>query len=185
MTWYAIRTVPGSQMPQRELAVEPTALGADGKPRGKGYRIVPSLNANVSAIERALSDAGFVHYMPSERRLIRDRRHTELWKGRRFALLVGYVFVADPYDFRILEETPGVLNVVKVGGKPMAVDLMDILFLRTLEAAAEAQFDQDSRYAKKRIRLKAKKDPRLKKLIDKLDGAEEFTVPLNAGVLAA
>ena len=53
MTWNAIRTSPGAQMPQREFAVQTTS-------RGKGYRIVPSLNPNQSAVERALADAGFV-----------------------------------------------------------------------------------------------------------------------------
>ena len=45
-TWYAVRTAPGAQMPQREYIVE-KLIDENGKPRGKkGYRIVPSLNPN-------------------------------------------------------------------------------------------------------------------------------------------
>src|SRR5690606_23147965 len=95
--WYAVRTVPGSQKPQREFVTEITGSK-------KGYRIVPSLNPNYSAIELALSKSGFIYYMPAEKRLVRDRRRTDLYKTRRFALMVGYVFVRDPHSFYALQE---------------------------------------------------------------------------------
>src|SRR6185312_7958243 len=100
MTWYAVRTKPGSQKPQREYAVEKTRSV-------KGYRIVPSLNPNLSAVERALSDAKIDYYMPAESRLQRDRVRPYLWKARRFALLVGYTFVRDP-NWYVLAETQGI-----------------------------------------------------------------------------
>lgn len=161
MTWYAVRTVPGAQIPQREFEVETTRSR-------KGYRIVPSLNPGVSAVERALTDAGFVHYMPAEKRLIRDRRHTDLWKPRRFALLVGYIFVRDPHDWLRLSEVPGVHSVVASGGRPQPVDLLDILMLRSMEAVAEEQFDRQSTIAYKTLRSKAKKDARLQAILAKL-----------------
>jgi transcription antitermination factor NusG len=152
MTWYAIRTAPGAQMPQREYVVEPTALGADGRSRGKGYRIVPSLDPDVSAIERSLSNARFIHYMPVEKRLVRDRKKTDLWKPRRFALLLGYVFVQDVERWADLEETPGVASVVRSMGKPMPIRVDDILLLRTMEAEADQQFERmvEERAAKDR-----------------------------------
>lgn len=143
MTWYAIRTLPGAQLPQREYQVEATELDTDGKPRGKGYRIVPSLNPNVSAIERALRNNGFIHYMPVEKRLVRDRRKTDLWKGRRFPLLLGYVFVQDVEDWPLLSATPGVAGIVGSCGVPLPIAIMDILMLRTMEADAEAEFDRE------------------------------------------
>lgn len=185
MTWYAIRTVPGSQVPQREFLVEPTSIDSEGRPRGKGYRIVPSLNANVSAIERSLSDAGFIHYMPAEKRLIRDRRRTDLFKARRFALMVGYVFVRDPGSFYRLSEVPGVAGIVGIGGKPMAVDFMDILMLRAMEAETEVTFDNQSREARRRLRKKGKSDEKLRKLVEHLDMAGTFTVPLDDETIAA
>lgn len=142
MTWFAIRTAPGAQMPQREYAVETTSLGADGRPRGKGYRIVPSLDPNVSAVERALSNEGFTHYMPVERRLVRDRKKTDLWKPRRFALLLGYVFVRDVDDWIRLEETAGVASVVRSQGRPMAIPVCEIDMLREMEAEAEAKLQK-------------------------------------------
>lgn len=177
--WYAVRTVPGSQKPQREFEVEAT------KSR-KGYRITPKLNPGISAVERALTNAGFVHYMPAEKRLIRDRKHTDLWKPRRFALLVGYVFVLNPDDFRRLEDVDGVANVVKdASGRPLRVDLLDILQLRQAESQAEAFFDVQSQRARKTIRLKAKRDPRLMKIVRKLELVEGATVPFRQGVIAA
>lgn len=137
MTWYAIRTMPGAQMPQREYAVETTSLGADGRPRGKGYRIVPSLNADISAVERALKDAGFAYYMPVERRVVRDRKKAHTYTTRRFALLLGYVFVEDVEDWRTLGAVPGVAGIVGIRGKPLAVRQEDILLLQEAEAWAE------------------------------------------------
>lgn len=177
--WYAVRTVPGWQKPQRTYHVEKTRSR-------KGYRVLPKLNPEVSAVERALAEAGFDHYMPAEKRLVRDRKHTDLWKPRRFALLVGYVFVLNPGDFRRLEEVEGVAHVVKdASGQPLRIDLLDILRLRQAAAQAEALFDLDSVRARKTVRLKAKRDPRLMKIVRKLEANEEATILLDNGVLAA
>ena len=185
-TWYAIRTAPGSQKPKREYAVELTSRDKDGNTRGKGYRIVPSLDPNTSAIEQALSKAGFDVYMPAEKRLIRDRRHTDLWKVRRFALMVGYVFVRDPHDFALLSRIPGVSGVVSnADGRPLAIDVMDILAIRSAEAQAEVEFDAQSRLARQKVRRRAKEDPRLKKLVAKLDIAGNLSVPQDYDFVAA
>ena len=178
--WYAIRTIPGAQKPQREYQVELTSANKNGDRRGKGYRIVPSLNPNMSAIERSLERAGFEFWMPAEKRLVRDRRHTDLWKVRRFALMVGYVFVKDPKDFDKLRDVPGVAGVVTgQDGNALAIDFLDILAVRAAEAEADVEFDRRSRMARQNLRKKAKEDPRLKKLVAKLDIAGNFTVPLD------
>jgi len=184
MTWYAIRSAPGSQKPQREYAVEKTALTAKGNTRGKGYRIVPSLNPDVSAIERVLTDAGISCYMPAERRLIRDRLRPYLWKSRRFAMIVGYVFIQDP-DWDALYDLPGVVGVVGVGEKPMPIEFFDILTLFDAEAKALVKFQEDSRAARQIIRKAAKTDPSLKKIVDKLDIAGTITIPLSEAKKAA
>lgn len=168
--WFAVRTVPGSQKPQRLFELEKTKSK-------KGYRITPSLNPNISAIELALQQRGFEVWMPSESRLVRDRRHTDLWKPRRFALLVGYVFVHDPSDWARLKATEGVLGVVEdFKGKPLPIVWDDILMLRGVEAKSEGEFLQACRSARQTLRKKAKTDPRLDKLIRKLDIAGKFTV---------
>ena len=177
--WYAVRTVPGSQKPQREYEVEATRSR-------KGYRITPKLNPGISAVERALTNAGFIHYMPAEKRLVRDRKHTDLWKPRRFALLVGYVFILNPTDFRRLEDVDGVSHVVKdAGGVPLRIDLLDILQLRQAESVAEAFFDVQSQRARKTVRLKAKRDPRLMKIVRKLEMVDDATILMERCVLAA
>lgn len=133
MTWYAIRTHPGAQMPQREYAVEST-----GSKRGKGYRIVPSLNPRVSAVERALSDAGVSAYMPAEYQAVRSRKKTALYTIRRFAMFPGYVFVHDVTDFEMLRNLPGVADVVKVNGVPMPIFGNDeMITLMTEEGKSE------------------------------------------------
>lgn len=179
--WFAVRTEPGSQKPKREYIVEKT----DSK-RGKGYRIVPSLDPNMSAIEKALADNKISFYMPAEKRLVRDRRHTDLWKVRRFALIVGYVFVHRPHDWDILKNTRGVQGIVQTAdGEPLAIDLMDILALRAAESEAEVEFDRQSRNARQNVRKRAKKDPRLQKLVAKLDIAGNLTVPQDFDFEAA
>lgn len=179
MTWYAIRTVPGSQKPQREYVVETTD-------RGKGYRIVPSLNPNISAIERSLSSAGFTYYMPAEKRLQRDRLKPYLWKSRRFALMVGYIFVRDPHDWRALLEAPGVAGIVTdLSGKPHVVDFLDMLKIRSAEGAAESTFDADLRRARQGLRKAAKKRPELQKLVSELDIMGTMTITLPGKDAAA
>jgi hypothetical protein len=161
--WYAVRTIPGSQKPQREFVTERTE-------RGKGYRIVPSLNPNYSAIELALSKAGFTYYMPAEKRLQRDRRKPYLWKTRRFALMVGYIFVRDPHSISALLDVPGVAGLVtNMEGRPYVVDLLDMLKIRSAEGAAEAVFDDELKKARRGLRKEAKKRPELQGLVDELD----------------
>lgn len=181
--WFAIKTVPGAQLPRREFAVEQTSLGKDGRPRGKGYRIVPNIKHDLSAIERALDENGFAHYMPTEKRLVRDRRHTDLYKIRRFALMVGYVFVRDPDDWHKLSNTYGVAGIVRdPSGAAMPMDIMDMMAIRSVEAEYDALFDAQSKMARQKLRKKAKTDPRLKKLIGVLDMAGTITVPINSEI---
>lgn len=130
--WFVIRTAPGAQHPQREYAVETTRSV-------KGYRIVPSLDPDVSAVERSLSQNGFAHYMPTERRLVRDRRRTNLWTTRRFPMLQGYAFVRDVHDFRLLEATAGVVDVIRNNGEPFVMPIMDIRTLEDIEEANAAE----------------------------------------------
>lgn len=183
--WIAATTVPGSQKPQREYITETTE-------RGKGYRIVPSLNPNYSAVELALSKSGFEYYMPAEKRLVRDRRHTDLWKQRRFALMVGYIFIRMPCNLDALlgrpgyAGVPGIKGVVTVdGGTPMPISTAEILMIRAIEAEAEVEFDKQTRNARKQLRKNAKTDPRLQKLVEKLDIAGTISMPLDSDVLAA
>jgi len=176
--WYAVRTVPGSQKPQREFVTEHTNSR-------KGYRIVPSLNPDYSAIELALSKAGFVYYMPAEKRLVRDRRKTDLFKTRRFALMVGYIFVRDPHSFYALQAVPGVHSIVGIEGKPVSIALTDILDLRAMEAEAEVEFDTQVRNARWKLRKRAKRDDRLRALVESLDIAGTFTVSPDDEALAA
>ncbi|MCC0052154.1 MAG: hypothetical protein H6881_09780 [Rhodobiaceae bacterium] len=181
--WFAIKTAPGAQLPRREYVIESTSLDREGRARGKGYRIVPDINHDLSAIERALDEAGFAYYMPTEKRLVRDRRHTDLYKIRRFALMVGYVFVRDPHDWGRLAATHGVSGVVRSsrgGALPMSV--IDMLAIRAVEAEYDAVFDVQSKLARQKLRKKAKNDPRLKKLIAQLDTAGTVTVPIDSEI---
>lgn len=176
MTWFALKAAPGSQLPRKEYVVTKTRSH-------KGYRIDAITNIELSAIERALEERGFEYYMPAEKRLSRDRRHTNLWKVRRFALMVGYVFVRRPTDWRSLLNVPGVQDVVKTAeGKPFPIDITDILLIRSMEAQYDAKFDIQSKNARAKLRKQAKTDPRLKKLIGALDMAGTMTVPINSEI---
>lgn len=143
MSWYAIRTAPGAQMPQRTYALESTRLDYPGsKARGKGYKIVPSLNPKMSAVERALSDIGVQFYMPAEFKVVRNRKKTGMYELRRFALLPGYCFVYNVTDWLTLRKAPGVADVVGIDGVPLAISIVDIIALRTFEAKSQAEADK-------------------------------------------
>lgn len=179
--WYAVRTAPGSQRPKREYITETTRSE-------KGYRLVPSLDPRQSAVERSLTIAGYTHYMPAEKRLVRDRLRPYLWKSRRFALMVGYIFVRidggkSPDD---LLGIPGVAGLVRAAdGTAMVIPFLDMMAVRAAEAAAEAEFDRQSRNARQVIRKAAKTDPSLQKIVDQLDIAGTITVPLDEAAKAA
>lgn len=182
MTWYCLTTIPGAQLPKREYKTEIT------KSR-KGYRFTVATNHDLSAIERELEARGLEYYMPTEKRLVRDRRHTDLWKIRRFALMVGYVFIRRPTSWDMILGTvntpgiPGVQGVVRSAeGQPFPIDIMDILRMRQMEAEYDARFDVQSKNARAKLRKQAKTDPRLKKLIGVLDTAGKFTVPVNSEI---
>lgn len=130
MTWYAIRTAPGSQQPKREYWPE-TAEGSK-----KGYRIVSGVASDYSAVELALKDAGFTYYMPAEFSVVRNRHKSGLYELRRFALMKGYLFVCEltDGDWSRLSKIPGVQGVVANCGKPFAISPLDLFRLRMFEA---------------------------------------------------
>ena len=157
MTWYAIRTAPGAQMPKREYATETT-----NSRRGKGYRIVPSLNPNESAIERELKQEGFTCYIPVIKRLMRDKRKFGVWKSRRFPMLQGYVFVQDVKDWPRLEATAGVAGIVGTNGRPLAILEADIEKLAAEEARAEEAFQKEQKRREEADAIRGRKLTRRK-----------------------
>lgn len=144
-SWFAIRTAPGAQMPQREYIVEkPSEINPDMTGFGRnGYRITPSLNPKMSAVERALNDIGVQHYMPADFRVIRNRKKTGVYELRRFALLPGYVFVYNVTDWLTLREAPGVAGIVGIDGVPLKISIVDIIALRSFEAKSQAKADKE------------------------------------------
>lgn len=142
MHWYAIRTAPGSQVPQREYWPEPTASALEGRARGKGYRMASSLNPERAAIETALERGGFTYYMPAEFVAVRNRHRKGTYELRRFALLKGYAFVTelDMGGFYRLADVPGVQGlIVDANGSPLPISSMEIHHLRMYEANSRAE----------------------------------------------
>lgn len=141
MKWFAIRTKPGFQVPQREYWTEPNASALKGKTRGVGYRMRSSVNPEQAAIETHLERAGFVHYMPAEFVAVRNRNKKGLYELRRFALLKGYAFVAEVDEagwYRLLD-VPGVHSVVAdISGKALPIRSLDIHRLRMYEQNSRA-----------------------------------------------
>ncbi len=115
MVWYVARVKPGSQ-----------------------------IGVFTSTVERHLKERGFAFYMPSETRLIRDRRKANLWKERRFPIIPGYVFLSDVRDFKRLEETAGIINVIRFEGIPFPMPERDIDELKRIEAECEASFQREA-----------------------------------------
>lgn len=154
MAWYAIRTYPGAQQPKREYWTE--TENENGNPVGgkKGYRIISGIASDHSAVELALKGAGFTYYMPAEFAVVRNRHKPGLYELRRFALLKGYLFVADLADGdwpRLvgapgIPGVPGIQGVVANCGTPFAISPMDLFRLRMFEqnSRAEAQAKADS-----------------------------------------
>lgn len=162
MTWYAVRTKPGAQMPKREYWPETNERSR------KGYRLVSGVASDHSAVELALKDAGFTFYMPVEFSAVRNRHKSGLYELRRFALLPGYLFVSElkDGDWPRLVGAPGITGVPGIGGvvancgKPFAISSMDLFRLRMFEqksrAEAQARADSLSRSVERLTREKRK-----------------------------
>lgn len=141
--WYAIRTKPGVQQPRREYWTETTPSAIEGRARGKGYRIVSSVNPAMSAVETALNEAGISHWMPAEYDVVRNRHRKGLYEIRRFALLKCWMFVADlaDADWGRLMAVDGVTGVASNDGRPYPINPMDLFRLRMIEANSKVDAD--------------------------------------------
>lgn len=141
MTWYAIRTAPGAQMPKREYWTEEATRSV------KGYRLMAGVASDYSAVELALKDAGFTYYMPAEFSAVRNRHKSGLYEVRRFALMKGYMFVSELKDEdwpRLLGApgfpgVPGVQGVVSNYNKPFAISSLELFHLRMFEQKSRAE----------------------------------------------
>lgn len=140
MTWFAIRTLPGFQTPNRERWPEPSASAINGRPRGRGYTIASALDPTRSKVEANLDEAKFIHYMPVEYLAVRNRSKAGLYELRRFAMLKGYMFVevATDADWYRLYDVVGVHGVVENCGKPFAIGSLDLFRLRMYEQNSKA-----------------------------------------------
>jgi len=142
MIWYALRTVPGFQVPQRERWKEPNASALAGVARGKGFRMASSVNPECSVIETELGRAGFTYYMPAEFMAVRNRHNKGVYELRRFALLKGYTFVSEIHDadWPRLCAVAGVHSVIAdTGGKALPINSIDIHRLRMYEQSSRAE----------------------------------------------
>lgn len=99
--------------------------------------------------------------------------------------MVGYMFVQDPENWPKLLEVPGVAGVVRgMDGRPLPVDIVDMLMVRSMEALAQEEFDRQVKRAQSIVRRKAKDNPRLKRLVAEFDKAGIMTLPVAAALAA-
>ncbi len=134
MSWYAIKTRPGTQRP-----ATPRIGEAEDR---KGEFI----------IERNLRDADIEIYMPSFRKDIKHHRTKELIE-RRFAMIVGYSFVYLPTgDFYRLSRVEGVTAILGVAGYPLRISDFEVASIRQAEDMAGSALQRERDARKKRSR---------------------------------
>lgn len=89
--WYAVRAVPGSQVP------------------AKAIEGLPSYRQDESVLERQLRNEGIDVYMPSHRIVVKHHRTNKII-DRRLPLLVGYAFVHLPnHEFEKVRRVDSVM----------------------------------------------------------------------------
>ncbi|KQU96795.1 hypothetical protein ASD00_18270 [Ensifer sp. Root31] len=134
MSWYAIKTRPGTQRPA-------TPRVGESEDR-KGEFI----------IERNVRDADLEIFMPSFRKDIKHHRTKELIE-RRFAMITGYSFVYLPTrDFYRLSRVDGVTAILGVAGYPLRISDFEVEGLRDAEAMAGSALQRERDARKKRSR---------------------------------
>lgn len=127
MPWFAIRIAPGATRQNMRYKAH---IG----PRG-GHRLERTPDGtDRTAIEAALEAAGIEHYLPTERREIRNRKKANTFTLRRFPLVPGYCFVLNPPGFWCFDSIPGVIGVLGVRGEPLPIHPKAIADLQEAEA---------------------------------------------------
>lgn len=126
--WYVVRTAPGAQRPSIQ-------------------------NPLVSNIVRSLERSGFEVYLPIE---IREQVHhrSKAIIEKRFPLLPGYAFVADPHDWVKLEECDGVADVIRINDVPKPIATIEIDRLREAETKIFLDYQRQRQNRIERDRLK-------------------------------
>lgn len=106
-TWYAVRTAPGAQRPDKR-------------------------DDRFTKLERELTDHGFDCYAPVEMRDIIHHRSKKLIT-KSFPLIPGYAFVTGVTNFWALSECKTVSGVLGVEGEPMMILPSEIEAIREAE----------------------------------------------------
>ncbi|MGN7738268.1 transcription termination/antitermination protein NusG [Ensifer sp. 22564] len=134
MSWYAIKTRPGTQR---------SATPRIGETEDRKGEFI---------IERNLRDADIEIYMPSFRKDIKHHRTKELIE-RRFAMIVGYSFVYLPTgDFYRLSRVDGVTAILGVAGYPLRISDFEVASIRQAEEMAGSALQRERDARKKRSR---------------------------------
>ncbi len=114
MSWYAIKTRPGTQRP---------ATPRIGETEDRKGEFI---------IERNLRDADFEIFLPSTQ-VIYKHHKTKKTLEKRAAMLVGYAFIYMPRSFYELSQVDGVSAVLGIAGRPMPIAGKIIQSLRDAE----------------------------------------------------
>ncbi|OOG61962.1 transcription termination/antitermination protein NusG [Sinorhizobium sp. A49] len=114
MSWYAIKTRPGTQ----RLATPRVGETEDRK----GEFI----------IERNLRNADFEIFLPSTQ-IVYKHHKTKKTLEKRAAMLVGYAFIYMPRSFYELSQVDGVSAVLGIAGRPMPIAEKIIQAIREAE----------------------------------------------------
>lgn len=124
--WYAIRLKPSAQRPAKQ-------------------------DPRLTNIELSLSQEGFEHYMPLERREIIHHR-TKKPIDKQYPLIPGYAFVCDPYDWLKLHQCDFVAGVLGVRGTPISLLPTVIDGIRDAEAVILAEYERQKAMRRQRDR---------------------------------
>lgn len=134
MTWYAITISPSSMHISKHIRLQ-------RGPRG-GLKRIAMYDDAFFQIERDLAAEGFNSFVPSETKIIRDRKNGgHILK--RFPMLRGYAFVKNPHDWMALTGIAGVQGVLGSGNTPLRIQDADIAVMRLAQEDSRQQRQQE------------------------------------------
>lgn len=122
--WYAIRLKPNAQRPAKQ-------------------------DPRLTNIELSLTQEGFEHYMPLERREIIHHR-TKKPIDKRYPLIPGYAFVCDTDDWLRLSKCDFVAGVLGVRGTPIPLIPTVIEQIRDAEAVILSEYERQKALRRQR-----------------------------------
>ena len=135
-SWYIVRLEPGAT---RKAENKKFYFGP------KGGRLFEKETLEISIVEMACAQSGFILRLPKTRIVYLDHKTQQPAHSTR-PLIPGFAFVDAPHDFMQLESVKGIRHVLRNDGNPIQMSARDMMQLEMAERQSLKEFHHEWAY---------------------------------------